>query len=1026
MGRNAIIGGMQALENKLCLVADAAQCNRYKVKRYALYIYTVIMAVGLLASCTTSQNTPMTRFYHSFTARYNTYFNGHEAYKEGILAQNQGNKDNYTEMLPVFAVSNKSTAELGKSNFNTAIEKCEKAIKNHSIKRKPKVNRARKRTPKQKQKLAKREYNPFLKNAWMLMGISQFHKGEFVEAASTFSYINRLYAAEPDVLAESRAWLATCYSELNWFYDAEDIFRNKIGRDSVPHSARHALNASYADYYARQQKYKEALPYIKDMASHAKGAVAKARLYFLLAQIYNLEGDRKLAYKSLSKVVRQSPPYEVQLNARVLQAEVVSKGKSKAMLSRLNRMAKKSKNVKYCDQIYYAIGNILLAQNDTNKAVEAYEKGVSKSTRSGVEKGALLLKLASIYYSRNDFTSAKRCYSKALGMISKERKDYDSIQTRSKIISELEPHTAVVYAQDSVQALAKMPATEQNKVFDQAIEMEKKRLREERKKAAAAGNKGATGVRNQSNQDKKNDTSTTTQQTQQSDGKAWYFYNPQAVTSGKEAFARQWGERELADNWRRSDKGLSTPNDMGEGDEETAEKPVANKDSVDSKAQAANDTASTKKDDKKEKKADKDNDNEKLTREYYLKQLPSTPEQIAESNKKIMENLHAAGVIEKDKLNNLPLAEKTLTRVYTDYPEYEKMNDVLYQLFLLESQMGHDDLAQLYKNALVQKYADDKMTKMITDPNFEFDAKYGKQMEDSLYAATYNAFRSGNTGEVLKNAKVSQERYPEGENRAKFLFLDALSNLGEGRRDVFRERLEKVVKDYPQNEITPLAQSMLKGLKEGRVPGSGVYDLGSLWTRRSKGDAAVLDSIELAKQLSPERNTDFNVIIAYPVDSVDENQLLYDVARYNFTNFAVRNFEMEQTVQEGLGEMIVKGFNSFDEAHSYAQLLYNEKPMRVHLAHAKLIVISKANMEKLGVDISIADYLKFYDKTFAPLKIKPELQLDKQVDIYQSEDDLPSNANDDDENAEQQNDDENTYPDNGNQDDDDSEWYDIQ
>ncbi len=997
-----------------------------KVKRYTLYII-VIMVVGLLASCSTSQNTPMTRFYHSFTARYNTYFNGHEAYKEGILAQNQGNKDNYTEMLPVFAVSNKGTADLGKSNFNTAIEKCEKAIKNHSIKRKPKVNRTRKRTPKQKQKLAKREYNPFLKNAWLLMGISQFHKGEFIEAASTFSYINRLYAAEPDVLAESRAWLATCYSELNWFYDAEDIFRNKIGRDSVPHSARHVLNASYADYYVRQQKYKEALPYVKDMASQAKGSITKARLYFLLAQIYNLEGDKKLAYKSLSKVISKSPPYEVQLNARVLQAEVVSKGKSKAMLARLNRMAKKSKNVKYCDQIYYAIGNILLSQNDTNKAVEAYEKGVSKSTRSGVEKGALLLKLASIYYSRNDFTSAKRCYSKALSMISKERKDYDSIQTRSKIISELEPHTAVVFAQDSMQALAKMTASEQNAVFDKAIELEKKRIREERKKAAAAGNKGGTGVKNQTYQDKKAESSTSNQQKQQSgDNKSWYFYNPQAVESGKEAFVRQWGERELADNWRRSDKGLSTPNETGESGDETPENPSANKDSVNSKAKAANDTASAKKDGKEEKKSAKDNENEKLTREYYLKQLPTTPEQIAASNKSIMEHLHAAGVIEKDKLNNLPLAEKSLTRVYTDFPDYEKMNDVLYQLFLLESQMGREDLAQLYKNALVQKYSDDKMTKMITDPNFEFDAKYGKQFEDSLYAATYDAFRSGNTGEVLRNAKVSQERFPDGENRAKFLFLDALSNLGEGRRDAFRDSLEAVVKNYPQNEITPLAQSMLKGLKEGRVPGSGVYDLGSLWTRRSKGDAAVLDSIELAKQLSPERNTDFNVIIAYPADSVDENQLLYDVARYNFTNFAVRNFEMEQTVQEGLGEMIVKGFNNFDEAHSYAQLLYNEKPMRVHLAHAKLIVISKANMEKLGVDFSIADYMKFYDKTFAPLKIKPELQLDKQIDIYQSEDDLPSNANDNDENAEQQDDDENTYPDNGNQDDDDSEWYDIQ
>ena len=165
------------------------------------------------------------------------------------------------------------------------------------------------------------------------------------------------------------------------------------------------------------------------------------------------------------------------------------------------------------------------------------------------------------------------------------------------------------------------------------------------------------------------------------------------------------------------------------------------------------------------------------------------------------------------------------------------------------------------------------------------------------------------------------------------------------------------------------------------------------------------------------------MIVAYPADSVDENQLLYDVARYNFTNFAVRNFELEQTMQEGLGEMIVKGFNNFDEAHSYAQMLYNTASVQRHLAHAKLIIISKGNLEKLGTDFSIADYLKFYDKTFAPLKIKPELQLDKQTDIYQSEDDLPSKAE---ENAESEPQDDNSYPDDNSQNSNDGEWYDVE
>lgn len=1004
-------------------------------RRHSIYIMAVCCALAWLmvgSSCSTSQNTPMTRFYHSFTARYNTYFNGHEAFKAGVAAQDAGNQDNFTEMLPVFAVSNTSTASMGKSNFETAIEKCEKAIKNHSIKRRPKINRNRRSTPKQKRMLAKREYNPFLKNAWMLMGEAQFRKGDFVEAASTFSYINRLYAAEPDVLAESRAWLAACYSELDWFYDAEDIFRNKIGRDSVPHSARKTLDAAYADFYARQGKYQEALPYLLRTARRTKGAAAKARLYFLLGQIYNEQGDKRLAYKSFSKVVRQSPPYEVQLNARVMQAEVVSQSKAKPMLARLNRMAKKSKNLKYCDQIYYAIGNIHLAKGDTSKAITAYETGVSKATRSGLEKGALLLRLAELYAARYDFASCRRCIDKGVGMINKERKDYDSIQAWKGIIDELEPHTTAVAGQDSVRALAKMPEAERNAVFDKAIELEKKRLREERKKAAAEGRKGSTGTRGQNNRDRQDDSQAAAKQQGKKDDKAaWYFYNQQAVENGKAAFERQWGTRELADNWRRSNKELANADNGGVADGGDGEaKP---NDSTAAKGSQPSDSTAKARDGKgkdgkgKEKTDKRDKDNEKLTREYYQNQLPQTDEQIAESDKKIMEGLHKAGVIEKDRLGDLPLAERTLTRLYTEYPDYSGNDDVLYQLFLLESQMGHTAQAELYKNALAQRYADGKLAKLVTDPNYEYDAKFGKQMEDSLYAATYDAFRAGDVATVARNAGFSATRFPDGDNRAKFIFLGAFSSLRNGDRQAFANDLDTLVAKYPKDEITPLAQSILKGLKAGRVPGSGAYDIGSLWSRRANGDAAFLDSLALSRQLSPARDTAFNVIIAYPADSIDENKLLYDVARYNFTNFSVRNFEIEQTTQEGLGEMIVSGFSNFDEAHSYAQMLYNNATTRQYFPTARLIVISQANLEKLGVDFSIADYQNFYDKTFAPIKIKPGLRLDKQIDIYQSEDELPSGGTDVDEGQEQeQPQDDNSYPDDTQDDTGDDDWYNIE
>lgn len=77
----------------------------------------------LVAGCSTRKNTAGTRFYHALTTRYNVYFNGNEAYKAGLQAQQQGNKDNYMEMLPLYPIGNKETTGIGTSDYERAIEK---------------------------------------------------------------------------------------------------------------------------------------------------------------------------------------------------------------------------------------------------------------------------------------------------------------------------------------------------------------------------------------------------------------------------------------------------------------------------------------------------------------------------------------------------------------------------------------------------------------------------------------------------------------------------------------------------------------------------------------------------------------------------------------------------------------------------------------------------------------------------------------------------------------------------------------
>ena len=157
---------------------------------------SALIIILMSAGCASQKNTAKMRFFHSFNAKYNIYYNGELAYIDGCIEKEKGNKDDYTDIIPLYTVGNKKSATIGKGNFDRAIEKCEKAIKRHSIKKRPIFTKNRKKTPEDIEWLNRREYNPFLWKAWLLMGESQFQKGAFDEAASTFSYMIRLYQTQ--------------------------------------------------------------------------------------------------------------------------------------------------------------------------------------------------------------------------------------------------------------------------------------------------------------------------------------------------------------------------------------------------------------------------------------------------------------------------------------------------------------------------------------------------------------------------------------------------------------------------------------------------------------------------------------------------------------------------------------------------------------------------------------------------------------------------------------------------------------
>lgn len=941
-----------------------------KAKKSYILI-AVVALVALLASCSTEKNTSRSRWWHSFNARYNTYYNGSLAYIDASLEKENGNKDNFTEMIPMYTVGNKKSRELGKANYDKAIEKCEKAIKLHSITKRPEWTKNRRKTERDIEWLSRKEYNPFLWKAWMLMGRSQFYQGAFDEAASTFSYMCRLYATQPAIYGIARAWLAKSYIEQDWLYDAEDVIRN-MQRDSIHWRAQKEWDFTYADYYIHTGDYDKAIPYLKKSIDHEMRKKQKARLCFLLGQIYAATGKNAEAYKAFKSVVRKNPPYELEFNARIAMTEVMGASQAKKMVGKLKRMAASDKNKDYLDQVYYAIGNIYLAQKDTLKAISNYEKGNKKATRSGIEKGVLLLKLGDLYWQQEKFSDAQRCYGEAIGLLDKDRKDYEQLSARSKVLDELVPYTDAIHLQDSLQALAKMSEKDRNAAIDRVIaelkrqEKEQKRLEDEKNAQQTMQRNGATGNRNNTN---RNNTAQTQQNNRQN--AVWYFYNAMAVQQGKQAFEKLWGKRENTDNWQRVNKTV-VGNLNGDADMELTEE---QKDSI-AKAELAQDSLEQLKDSAQ---------NDPHKREYYLAQIPFTEDQVATSNLTIMDGLYNSGVIFKDKLDNLDLSKKQFTRLETQYPDFEQKADMYYHLFLLYSRLGQHDVAAGYVEKLKAEYPENQWTILLTDPYFKENAQFGVHIEDSLYAATYEAFKADRLSEAKANAQISATRFPLGENRDKFLFIGGLAKLNDGDSKGCVDDMKAVVEKFPQSKLAEMAGMIVNGVNAGKPLHGARFDLGDVWTRRT---AVLADSDSInAKTFDAERNTEFVFMLAYVPDSVDENKLLYQMAKVNFTHYVVRNFDLAiEDDANGLRRMVVRGFRNYDEALQYARGLSEQAGLQQLLSGCKAIVISDKNLPLLGTNFSYADYQDFYDKNFAPLKISSQPLLTEPIHVAPKED----------------------------------------
>jgi len=876
-----------------------------------------------------------------------------------MKTQMEGYSENYSEMIlmyPVSALPKEKTSTGGA--FDKSIEKAVKAIKTHSIQSKPERKQGRQNDPKYREFISRKEYNPFLYNAWMMMAKSQFYNGDFLEAASSFSYISRLYESQSEISTMAKIWKARCYSELDWFYEADDIL-SKLNKEQLTKKQKDWFSAVYADYLIKQKQYAESIPYLKTSIRSEKNKQQRTREKYLLGQIYATTGQKELAYKTFGEVSSSNAPYIIELSAKIRQTEVYPGGDINKMSKKLNKMTKSIKNKEYLDQIYYALGNVYMTLPDTAKATESYELGVEKSTRNGIDKVLNQIKLGDIYFNQRKFLEAQPNYSEALGQLKKSDEAYPRVAKRSEALDALVIHYEAVVLQDSLQRLSRMTEEERMVVINKIIEDLIKKEKEEQEKAKQE--EYLTRQNDLQAQQQSNRPGQPAVIAPTNESNAFYFYNPQIVAIGKNTFQQKWGRRNLEDNWRRRDK-ASPVSDSSEDSAmtdtaeqtETSDETLGNSNANAGLAQSTDETGVST--DPKDPL-------------FYLQQIPVTEEELAASDLIISNGLFNMGIIYKDMLEDNNLALETFETLNTRFPDNDNKIMAYYYSYLIYWQEDNMEMANQYKTKIRAEFPESEFAVAMADPDYEYNQKRMIVVQDSLYQQTYADYLDGNIKNIRKNYEWISTKYNQSVLMPKFMFLNALSFAQTNEPDTFRILLKDLVEKYPKEDVAALASEMMKGFQRGLLlsaSGDNMLARGSLFNIRfigGEGDMAVSDSM---LQFSTETATPHELLLVYPKESLNDNLLLYVVAGFNFGNYMINDFELSKTTIGEIGLLRISGFNSQEEVIDYLHRI--QQPDGYAQEWSQLVVmvpISAENYSILMRGKSLEEYMIFFEEHFA-------------------------------------------------------------
>ena len=721
-----------------------------------------VLTLFLFSACSTEKAKWTNIQYHNTTCHYNVWWNGNESLKVGIEKLRHAAVDDYTVFLPPEYLGNDEAARSIYPEMDRAIEKGIKGIKKHSI------------------FVGGKEHVPYIKECYLLTAYATFYKHDYVATTNTCNILVDQFRGTP-AGDEGAILLARCMACEKRYPEAEatlDLLVRDLDNGIFSRSRRDKLYLAMVEATVPQEKYKKAVEYIHEAIDASSDRYTKARLSFLMAQIYRHLDKRSVAAKYYDQVLSYRPPYVLEFNAKLGMASCADLEHTDiAKLERqLDDMIKDKKNEEYRDQIYFAKGEMFLGIKQPQKACDNYRRSVALATVNKAQRAQSALRMAEVQYDIfENYDLSQVYYDTAMQCIDPTYPHYDQIHRRHEMLSELVSYTRVYSRCDSLLAVASMPEAKRLQLINKKIE-DLRRAEQEAKERALL-----------------EELSKDARQQQNTLSGDWYFYTPNTVQKGKETFRQRWGMRSLEDLWFLFNK-MSTFafNDL---DEDT------DSDTVATDSLAAGQPKATAKD---------GDPNDPHSVAYYLKDLPATQQAIDSIDSLTSISLLNAGYIFYDGIGNIPRALECYHRLAKDYTSYSEIVQAFYMLYRIYDRQGNTPQANYYRDMVLMGFPDSDFANLIRDNEYYKELLRREGIVEDAYEHLYAQYLSHRYSTVVTLANQADELYPGHSLLPKFHYWRALAYAAQGQRTDAIAQLKDIIRLNPRTDtIVPLAQNQL-------------------------------------------------------------------------------------------------------------------------------------------------------------------------------------------------------------------------